>query len=416
MVVVVKDPPALFVYNDQPASNIVSKPGIRSRMRKIRMGMVGGGRGAFIGSVHRIAAAMDGQIDLVCGAFSSTSEKSKASGRDLFLPEERVYGSYLEMFESEAALPDDQRMDFVAVVTPNDTHFEIAASALELGFHVMSDKPATFDLKEAKKLKELVRQTGLVYGLTHNYTGYPLVKEARKLVRDGALGKVRKVIVEYSQGWLTTALENENNKQADWRTDPARSGACGCMGDIGTHAENLLEYVTGLKIVELSADLTTFVDGRRLEDDGSVLLRLDNGARGILYASQISVGEENELNIRVYGEQGCVAWRQQDPNQLVLKWLDKADQTIRAGVNNALAKVSLHNSRIPGGHPEGFLEAFANIYRNFAGTLQAMLEGREPTSEELDFPSIDDGVRGMAFIETLVKSANSKKKWTKIIV
>lgn len=385
-------------------------------MRKIRMGMVGGGRDAFIGSVHRIAAAMDGQIDLVCGAFSSTPEKSKASGRDLFLPEERVYGSYREMFESEAALSDDQRMDFVAVVTPNDTHFEIAASALKLGFHVMSDKPATFDLNEARKLRDLVRQTGLVYGLTHNYTGYPLVKEARKLVRDGTLGNVRKVIVEYSQGWLTTPLERDNNKQADWRTDPARSGACGCMGDIGTHAENLLEYITGLKIVELSADLTTFVDGRRLEDDGNVLLRLDNGARGILYASQISVGEENELNIRVYGDQGCLAWRQQDPNQLVLKWLDKAEQIIRAGANNALAKVSLHNSRIPGGHPEGFLEAFANIYRNFAGTLQATLDGRKPTSEQLDFPNIDDGVRGMAFIETLVKSANSSEKWTKIMV
>ncbi len=384
-------------------------------MRRIRMGMVGGGRDAFIGAVHRAAAAMDGQIDLVCGAFSSTPEKSRLSGRDLYLPDDRAYGTYQEMFASEAALPEDQRMDFVAIVTPNNTHFEIAQAALTVGFHVMSDKPATFDLAEARALKVLLEETGLVYGLTHNYTGYPLVKEARKMVRDGDLGEVRKVIVEYSQGWLSTPLELDDNKQADWRTDPSRSGACGCMGDIGTHAENLLEYITGLRIAEISADLTTFVPGRRLEDDGNVLLRLDNGGRGILYASQISVGEENELNIRVYGEKGAVSWRQQDPNQLTLKWLDKPEETIRAGANQSLAPVSIYNSRTPGGHPEGFLEAFANVYRNFAGTLQARLEGREPTPEELDFPDINDGIRGMAFIETLIESTNSQDKWTRII-
>jgi len=384
-------------------------------MRKVRMGMVGGGRDAFIGAVHRSAAALDGKIDLVCGAFSSTAEKSRVSGADLYLPADRVYANYEEMFQKEATLSEGDAMDFVSIVTPNNSHFDIASKALLAGFHVMSDKPATLNLEEASALQEIVAQTGLVYGLTHNYTGYPLVKEARKIVRDGRIGKVRKIIVEYSQGWLSTKLEDEDNKQADWRTDPARSGACGCMGDIGTHAENLMEYITGLKIEYLSAELTTFVEGRRLEDDGNVLLRLDNGARGILFASQISVGEENNLNIRIYGEQGAISWQQQDPNRLVLRWSDRPEQVIRAGVNNDLSEVSVYNSRIPGGHPEGYLEAFGNLYRNFASVLQARMEGREPDSDDLDFPTIQDGVRGMAFIETLVKSATSLEKWTRII-
>jgi|TARA_B100000315_G_scaffold114635_1_gene105154 predicted dehydrogenase len=384
-------------------------------MRKIRMGMVGGGRDAFIGAVHRTAAALDGQIDLVCGAFSSTEEKSRASGADLFLPATRVYANYEEMFVQEAALGDAAAMDFVSIVTPNDSHFDIASKALQAGFHVMSDKPATFDLQEARALQEIVAKTGLLYGLTHNYTGYPLVKEARKIVREGQIGKVRKIVVEYSQGWLSTKLEDEDNKQADWRTDPARSGACGCMGDIGTHAENLMQYITGLTIVELSAELTTFVEGRRLEDDGNVLLRMDNGARGILFASQISVGEENNLNIRIYGEQGAVSWQQQEPNRLVLNWLDRPEQVVRAGANNDLAPVSLYNSRTPAGHPEGYLEAFGNLYRNFASVLQARLDGRKPDPDDLDFPTIEDGVRGMAFIETLVQSAAGAEKWTKII-
>ncbi|HJN49629.1 MAG: Gfo/Idh/MocA family oxidoreductase [Pseudomonadales bacterium] len=384
-------------------------------MRKIRMGMVGGGRDAFIGAVHRTAAALDGQIDLVCGAFSSTAEKSKASGADLFLPAARVYANYEEMFIQEAALSDSESMDFVAIVTPNNSHFDIASKALRAGFHVMSDKPATLNLQEARALQTIVTETGLLYGLTHNYTGYPLVKEARKIIREGRIGKVRKVVVEYSQGWLSTKLEDEDNKQAAWRTDPAQSGACGCMGDIGTHAENLLEYMTGLRIIELSAELTTFVEGRRLEDDGNVLLRLDNGARGILFASQISVGEENNLNIRVYGEQGAVSWQQQEPNRLVLNWLDRPEQVIRAGANNDLAPVSVYNSRTPGGHPEGYLEAFGNLYRNFAGVLQARLEGREPDPDDLDFPTIDDGVRGMAFLEALIESAESTEKWTRIV-
>jgi len=306
-------------------------------------------------------------------------------------------------------------MDFVAIVTPNNSHFDIASKALRAGFHVMSDKPATLNLQEARALQTIVTETGLLYGLTHNYTGYPLVKEARKIIREGRIGKVRKVVVEYSQGWLSTKLEDEDNKQAAWRTDPAQSGACGCMGDIGTHAENLLEYMTGLRIIELSAELTTFVEGRRLEDDGNVLLRLDNGARGILFASQISVGEENNLNIRVYGEQGAVSWQQQEPNRLVLNWLDRPEQVIRAGANNDLAPVSVYNSRTPGGHPEGYLEAFGNLYRNFAGVLQARLEGREPDPDDLDFPTIDDGVRGMAFLEALIESAESTEKWTRIV-
>ena len=384
-------------------------------MRKIRMGMVGGGRDAFIGAVHRSAAALDGQIELVCGAFSSSARKSRLSGADLYLPEERVYASYQEMFAREAALDAGEAMDFVSIVTPNDSHFPIASGALLAGFHVMSDKPATFDLAEARALQKIIADTGLEYGLTHNYTGYPLVKEARKIVREGQIGKVRKVVVEYSQGWLSTRLEDEDNKQAAWRTDPARSGASGCMGDIGTHGSNLLEYITGLRIVELSAELTTFVEGRRLEDDGNVLLRLDNGARGILFASQISVGEENNLNIRVYGEQGAVIWQQQQPNALVLRWLDRPEEVIRAGVNNDLSPASVYNSRIPGGHPEGYLEAFANLYRNFAGLLQARLQGSEPDPSDLDFPTIEDGVRGMAFIETLVKSSASAEKWTRII-
>lgn len=384
-------------------------------MRKIRMGMVGGGRDAFIGAVHRSAAALDGQIELVCGAFSSSAEKSRVSGADLFLPEARIYDDYEQMFVREAALADSESMDFVAIVTPNNCHFDIASKALRAGFHVMSDKPATFNLDEAKALQMIVTESGLVYGLTHNYTGYPLVKEARKIVGDGQIGKVRKIVVEYSQGWLSSKLEDTDNKQAAWRTDPAQSGVCGCMGDIGTHAENLLEYITGLRIEYLSAELTTFVEGRRLEDDGNVLLRMDNGARGVLFASQISAGEENNLNIRVYGEQGSVSWQQQQPNRLLLKWLDRPEQVIRAGVNKDLSPVSVYNSRTPAGHPEGYLEAFGNLYRNFAHVLQARLEGREPDPDDLDFPSIDDGVRGMAFLETLVKSATSAEKWTKML-
>jgi len=377
--------------------------------------MVGGGRGAFIGAVHRIAAALDQQVELVCGAFSSDPERSRASGADLFLPPERCYGDFEEMMRTEAKLPAGRRMDFVAIVTPNHAHFPPAQLALRAGFHVLSDKPATLNLAEAKKLRELVRKTGLLYGLTHNYTGYPVVKEARALVRAGKLGKIRKVVVEYPQGWLATRLEATGHKQAAWRCDPKRSGAGGCVGDIGTHAENLAEYVTGLQIKELAADATSFVKGRLLDDDINVLLRFEGGAKGVLHASQISVGEENNLNLRVYGEIGGLEWHQVEPNTLLLKWPDRPAEIYRAasGYLGAAAKSA---ARIPPGHPEGYLEAFANIYRNFANHIRAVQAGRKLTPDDpaLDYPKIQDAVRGMAFIEAVVKSSAKNARWTKL--
>lgn len=381
--------------------------------RKIRMGMVGGGQGAFIGGVHRIAAALDQQIELVCGAFSSDPERSRASGQDFFLPEARCYADFETMMAEEAKLPEGDRMDFVAVVTPNHVHFPAAKAALEAGFHVLSDKPATFDLEEAKALAALVKKTGLQYGLTHNYTGYPMVKQAREMVRTGKLGKIRKVVVEYPQGWLATALEKEDQKQAAWRTDPKRSGAAGCIGDIGTHAENLAEYITGLRIKELAADLTAFVDGRLLDDDGNILLRFEGGAKGILHASQISVGEENALNIRIYGEKGGIEWHQMEPNTLLVKHLDQPTQIYRTG-GAYLSESAAAHSRIPAGHPEGYLEAFANVYRNFAAQLSARLSGEPAPDQTHDYPTIEDGVRGMAFIEAVVQSSQNNAAWTKL--
>jgi predicted dehydrogenase len=383
--------------------------------RKIRYGMVGGGRGAFIGAVHRIAANIDGQIELTAGAFSSDAEKSKASGQDLFLDPARVYGSYEEMVKKEAALPADQRIDFVAIVTPNHVHFPAAKAALEAGFHVLSDKPATFDLAEAKELASIVKKTGLLYGLTHNYTGYPLAKQAREMVATGQLGKIRKVVVEYPQGWLATRIEASGQKQAAWRTDPKRSGAAGCIGDIGTHAENLAEYITGLQISELAADLTAFVKGRKLDDDGNVLLRFKGGAKGVLHASQISVGEENNLNIRVYGEKGGLEWHQNEPNTLLVKWMDQPMQVYRTA-NGYLGKAALAAGRTPPAHPEGYLEAFANIYKNFAGAIRARLEKKKLAKGDpaTDYPKIEDGVRGMAFIEAVVASSKKNAAWTKI--
>jgi len=381
--------------------------------RKIRYGMVGGGRGAFIGAVHRIAASIDQQIELVCGAFSSDPEKSKASGADFFLPPDRCYGSYEEMIKAEAALPADQRMDFLAIVTPNHVHFPPAKMALESGFHVLSDKPATFDLSEAKQLGELVKSTGQLYGLTHNYTGYPLVKEARDMIKDGKLGKIRKVVVEYPQGWLATRLEASGQKQADWRTDPKRSGAAGCVGDIGTHAENLAEYITGLKISELAADLTAFVEGRLLDDDANILLRFEGGAKGVLHCSQISVGEENNLNIRVYGEKGGIEWHQREPNTMLVKWMDQPMQVYRTA-NGYLGKNAAAASRTPPAHPEGYLEAFANIYKNFANHIRATMDGTTPDEITLDYPKIEDGIRGMAFIDAVVASGKANAAWTKL--
>ena len=372
------------------------------------MGMVGGGRGAFIGAVHRMAAALDGEIELVCGAFSSNPELSTASGADLHLPPNRVYGSFAEMILLEKALPESERMDFVSIVTPNHVHFAPAKMALENGFHVVCDKPLAFDFEQAVALEKLVNETGLVFALTHNYTGYPMVKQARAMIRGGELGKIRRVIVEYPQGWLSTALEKTDRKQAHWRTDPTKSGIVGAIGDIGTHAENLAEYITGLDIKRLYAQLNTFVEGRQLDDDGVVLLEFEGGARGILFASQICAGEENNLNIRIYGERGGLEWHQMEPNSLTVKWLDKPTQVYRTN-SLALDPASLAAARIPAGHPEGYLEAFANVYRNFAKTLQARMSG-EIENPLLDYPSVSDGVRGMNFIYKVVES-HQKQKW-----
>lgn len=383
--------------------------------RKIRMGMVGGGRGAFIGAVHRMAANLDGQIELVCGAFSSDPQRSKDSGADFFLPPDRCYPDWKTMIESEAKLPEGERMDFVAIVTPNHVHFPPAKYALEHGFHVLSDKPATFNLAEAKALQEIVKSSGRLYGLTHNYTGYPLVKEAREMIAAGKLGKIRKVVVEYPQGWLSSRIEEGGQKQAAWRTDPKKSGAAGCIGDIGTHAENLAEYITGLKIRELAADITAFVKGRKLDDDGNVLLRFKGGAKGVLHASQISAGEENNLSIRVYGELGGIEWKQMEPNTMIVRSLDQPAQLYRTGMGY-LGQAAAGAARIPAGHPEGYLEAFANIYRNFSGHIRAKLEGRKVAKGDpvLDYPTIADGVRGMAFIDAVVASSKANSAWTQL--
>lgn len=379
------------------------------------MGMVGGGQGAFIGAVHRIAAAMDQQVELVCGAFSSDAQRSKDSGRELFLPKSRSYGSFEEMMAGENALPEDERMQFVAIVTPNHVHFPAAKAALEAGFHVLSDKPATFDLAEAKELKKIVDSSGKLYGLTHNYTGYPMIKQARAMVKAGEFGKIRKIVAEYPQGWLATNLESEGQKQAAWRTDPKRSGAAGCIGDIGTHAENLAEYVSGLKIKELAADLTTFVDGRLLDDDGNILLRFEGGAKGVLHASQISVGCENNLSIRVYGETGGFEWHQIEPNTLTITRLGKPAEIWRTG-NDYLGEEAQANTRTPAGHPEGYLEGFANIYRNFADHIRAVEAGETAGELVTDYPDIDDGIRGMAFIEAVVASSGNNAAWTSLDV
>ena len=382
-------------------------------MRKLRMGMVGGGLDAFIGAVHRIAANMDGKIELCCGALSINPDVAKASGKALFLPEDRTYLSFEEMIKKESEMPADKRIDFITIVTPNFAHYAPAVMALDHGFNVVIEKPMTFTLEEAKALKKKVEETGLQLCLTHTYSGYPMVKQARSMIQNGTLGKVRKIIVEYPQGWLSRLTEREGNAQASWRTDPKKSGKSGSMGDIGTHAAHLAEYITGLNITKICADLNIVVEGRGLDDDGNVLLKFDNNANGVLIASQVAAGEENALKIYIYCENGGLEWRQQEPNSLLVKWLDQPMQIYRAGANysNILSKAALSNCRTPGGHPEGYLEAFGNIYRNFALTLMSRLEGKEPTPEMLDFPGVDEGVRGMAFIENVVASAASNEKW-----
>lgn len=383
-------------------------------MRKLRMGMVGGGKDAFIGAIHRIAANMDGLIEFCCGALSINPEIAIESGKALFLPEDRTYLTFEEMIEKESKMPAEKRIDFITIVTPNFAHFAPAMMALENGFNVVIEKPMTFTLEEAKELKKKVEETGLILCLTHTYSGYPMVKQARAMVQEGALGNLRKIIVEYPQGWLSKLSEREGNAQASWRTDPKKSGKAGAMGDIGTHAAHLAEYISGLKITKLCADLNIMVKGRALDDDGNVLLKFENDVAGVLIATQIAAGEENALKIKIYGEKGGLEWVQQEPNTLLVKWLDQPTQILRAGSNytNVLSSFATQNCRTPGGHPEGYLEAFGNIYRNFALTLSSKLEGKTPTKEMLDFPGVEDGIRGMAFIENVVASANSNEKWT----
>ena len=383
--------------------------------RKLKMGMIGGGPGAFIGEVHRKASRMDGGIDLVAGAFDINPRKSKQMGRELMLNSRRVYRNYEEMIERELKLPPGERIDFVSITTPNNWHFPIARDFLNAGFHIMCEKPMTFNVQEAKALQKLVKKSRKVFGLMHNYTGYPMVKLARDLARGGELGKIRKVVVQYPQGWLATPLEKTGQMQAAWRTDPKQSGGAGCMGDIGTHCENLCEYITGLKITHVCADLSIFVKGRRLDDDGNCLLRLTNGARGILHASQISIGEENNLAIWVYGEEKSLEWHQEHPNYLYVKVPDGPLQVWRRGNEyvGAVSPAAARATRLPFGHPEAFFEAFANNYCNFADTVRAKLTRTRPDPLALDFPKVADGLRGMLFIETVLASTKSKQKWTK---
>lgn len=376
-------------------------------MRKINMGMVGGGPGSFIGRVHFMAAVLDGQIELVCGSFSSDPEKSKITGKEYYLPANRVYDTFEEMILEEAKLPEGVRMDFVCIVTPNHLHFQPAKLAMENGFDVVCDKPLSLDSDEAKELVRIKEETGKLFALTHTYAGYPMVKEARQLAQNGDLGKLRKIVVEYPQGWLSEALEQTDHVQASWRGDPKRSGKTCCVGDIGTHAFHLAEYVSGLKVDELLSDLTTLVPNRVLEDDANMLLHFNNGARGVLFASQISAGEENAVKLRIYGEKGGLEWNQMEPNTLIIRWLHKPIETRRTGTG-FVSEIAQYNTRVPAGHPEGYIEAFANIYRNVATCLQHKLANEDPPKEALDFPDIYDGLRGMRFVDKAVESSEAK--------
>ncbi len=385
--------------------------------RKLRAGIIGGGNGSFIGAIHRNAMFIDGLIELKSGALSSNPNNAIDSGKALFLDYDRIYTNYKDMLDQESKLSPDKKIDFVTIVTPNHLHFEPAMMALDKGFHVVLDKPMTFTLEEAKLLEAKVKETGLQLCLTHTYAGYPMVKQAKAMIKNGDLGIIRKIWVEYPQGWLSNLLENDGNAQASWRTNPEKSGKSGAMGDIGTHAAHLAEYISGLEITQLCADLYIKVEGRKLDDDGHVLLRFNNGANGVLMASQIAAGEENALKIRIYGEKGGIEWHQMEPNTLLVKWHEAPTQILRAGSNYSnLSPFMISNCRTPGGHPEGYLEAFANIYKNFADTLLTKISGNKPTETMLDFPSVNDGVRGMAFIENVVNSSLSDKKWHPFII
>jgi predicted dehydrogenase len=378
--------------------------------RKLRVAMVGGGKDAFIGAIHRLAFHMDGQAELVAGALSVNPEVAVESGEELFLSPERIYTDYKVMLEKEATMPPEKRVDFITIVTPNFLHFEPAMLALEYGFDVVVEKPITFTLEEAKLLEAKVKSTGRTLLLCHTYTGYPMVKQARQLIRSGILGAIRKVYVEYPQGWLSTSLEKTNHAQASWRTDPKRSGKAGAMGDIGTHAFNLAEYVSGLQVTKICADVNTVVEGRMLDDDGAALLKFNNGASGVLMATQVAAGAENNVKIRVFGEKGGIEWQQEDANTILVKWLDRPAEIYRAGTGYA-DSFAKHNARTPAGHPEGYLEAFANLYRNFISTIRARANGQTASDEILDFPSVVEGVRGMAFIEHVIASGQSQQKW-----
>jgi predicted dehydrogenase len=379
---------------------------------KLKMGMIGGGQGAFIGNVHRMAARLDGKIDIVAGAFSANPEKSKQSGAELGLDPRRVYSDYQTMAAQEARLPKGEKIDFVSIVTPNRMHYPPAKTFLEAGINVVCDKPMTFNLEEAVQLRDLVKKSGKVFALTHNYTGYPMVKEAREMVQKGELGKILKIVAEYPQGWLLDPVDVTGQKVV-WRTNPEVSGASSCIGDIGTHAENLGRYITGLEIDELCADFTTFVPGRRLEDDGNLLIHYKGGARGVLYTSQVAAGEENDINIRVYGTKASLEWHQEEPNELLVKYPDSPRKIFRRGANY-VTDVAKRFTRLPVGHPEAFIEAFANIYVEAARAIEAEVNGK-PLPNDLDFPTVEDGVKGMAFIATAVQSAKAGATWTKMI-
>ena len=378
------------------------------------MGMVGGGRGAFIGQVHRMAANLDGKIELVAGAFSSDPEKSRLSGQDFFIDPERAYGSYEEMAKAEAAREDG--IDFVSIVVQNHLHFAVAKCFLEAGINVICDKPLTVDLQQAKELKRIVEDSGLIFALTHNYTGYPMVKEARRMVKDGELGRLLKIVTEYPQGYAVGDVEGEGSGAiANWRADPKIAGKSNCMGDIGTHAHNLTKYITGLEVDELAAELTAFIPGRELDDDGNCLVRFTEGVKGIIYASQISNGDENNLNIRVYGTKASLEWHQEDPNELIVKFANAPRKTYRRG-NDYLGAAAQENSRTPFAHPEGFIEAFANVYLAAVKAISDQIDGTPPPQEGYDFPTVDDGVAGVAFIAACVESSQKNASWTKLDV
>ncbi|EJL89543.1 putative dehydrogenase [Polaromonas sp. CF318] len=380
-------------------------------MRKLRYAMVGGGQGAFIGAVHRKAMALDGQMALVAGALSSDPQRARASGAELGLADARNHGRWQDLLADELNRPAHERIDFVSIVTPNHVHFPVAHAFAEAGIHVVCDKPLVHSTEEALALEKAAQRSGCVFGVTYNYTGYPMVREARELVAKGLIGELRKVIVEYNQGWLATNLEATGQKQADWRTDPARSGLAGAMGDIGSHAENLVATVTGLELDSICADLTAFVPGRRLDDDGNVLLRFTNGARGVLIASQIEVGCENDLRLRVFGTQGTLTWHQEEPNRLVHQPIDGPARVLTRG-SPWLGEAARRATRLPTGHPEAFLEAFANVYLGVAAHIRALQAGLAPDPLEADYPRLADGVRGVRFIEKVVESAGSQAKWT----